>query len=141
MHPTVRKAVEQVAVMGIVALLLIGALAAWMPVKVSGWSMHPALHPGDLAFVRRGQPISAGDIVLFRSPGHAPVLHRVVHVDGSGRVQTRGDANDIVDRDSLLPSAVTGPVRAVAPVGRLLSRWRDGHSCATMTVQSNSTKR
>lgn len=141
MEPAVRRAIEQVAVTGIVALLLIGAFAAWKPVKVSGWSMHPTLHPGDLAFVRKGGPISAGDIILFQSPGHTPVLHRVVGVDGAGRVQTRGDANGIVDRDTLLPAAVTGPVRAVAPVGRLLSRWRDSHSCATMTVQSNSTKR
>ena len=141
MRAAIERAAEPVAVILIVTLVLLLAATTWKPVKVAGWSMHPALHPGDLAFVRKARPVSAGDVILFRAPGHGPVLHRVVHVDGVGRLTTRGDSNDVADRDTLAPSAVVGPVRAVVPVGRLLARWRENDSCATMTVQSNSTRR
>lgn len=141
MHTSLRSVLEQAAVVGIVVLLVLLALASWRPVRVTGWSMHPALHPGDVVLVHKTRQVDAGEIVLFEVSGHGPVLHRAIGVDRFGNVRTRGDANAIADRDALAPGDIIGPVRAVAPLGRLVTRWRGADTCATMTVQSNNAER
>lgn len=141
MHLSLRSVLEHAAIAGIVVLLVLLALASWRPVRVTGWSMHPALHPGDVVLVHRSQQVDVGEIVLFEAFGHGPVLHRAIGVDRTGHVRTRGDANAIADREALAPGDIIGPVRAVAPIGRLVTRWRGADTCATMTVQTNSTER
>ncbi len=141
MRISVRSFLEQAAVAAIVVLLALLVLGAWRPVRVTGWSMHPALHPGDVVVVRKTRQVSVGEVILFQAPGHGAVLHRVVGVDRTGVVRTRGDSNAIPDRAALERRDVVGPVRIVVPVGRLLARWREGDACATMTVQTNSTRR
>lgn len=95
------------------------------PVRVSGSSMEPALRSGDVVIVRRGRPASRGDIVLVRSEGHGPVLHRVVGVAPDGSVVTKGDANWASDVGTSTPQAVSGSVSVVIPVGAVLERWRE----------------
>lgn len=141
MRLSVRSILEQAAVAGIVILLALLVLGTWRPVRVTGWSMHPALHPGDVVVVRKTRQVGVGDVILFRASGHGAVLHRVVGVDRTGAVTTRGDSNAIADRAALERQDVVGPVRVVLPVGRLLARWREADGCATMTVQSNSARR
>jgi signal peptidase I len=88
---------------------------------VSGSSMRPALEPGDLAIYRRGEAISGpGAVVAFDSDGL--IIHRVVVVEDSGALRTRGDANaqddiEVVGRDSL-----RGEVVAVLPLGGVAER-------------------
>src|SRR5437868_9120860 len=64
--------------------------------RVTGWSMLPAIWPGDTLIVEHihHSAISEGDIVLFSS-GRRLVAHRVVKTNGSrkdSRIQTQGDA-------------------------------------------------
>jgi signal peptidase I len=123
----------------LVALLVLGlgwfGLRFWQPLRVAGGSMRPALFPGDLVLVDVRAAVSRGEVALLRSSRHGLVLHRVIRVERDGTVRTQGDANPIADFDSLPSSAVVGPVVLVAPVGKLLERWRGSARCATMTAQ------
>jgi signal peptidase len=124
-------------------LFAIGILmyAAYEPVTVAGGSMQPALRPGDLAVVRRGSEPEEGDIALIRDAAEAQYLHRIEQVRADGALVTRGDANPVADSEPVPPAAVVGTVRAVVPVGSLLHAWREGRLRATLSAQSNSTRR
>ncbi|MDO8916193.1 MAG: S24/S26 family peptidase [Coriobacteriia bacterium] len=110
------------------------ALAAWaVPrfgiVFVGGWSMSPALIPGDLVVYRRAAEATEGDVVLVARPGEAPFLHRVATVRLDGRLRTQGDANDAADAEPASPADVAGITVAVVPSGRAIhaalagARW------------------
>lgn len=125
------------------ALGLLAAFSAFLqPVAVSGGSMHPALHHGDVVLVDPHSRPGRGDIALIAMPGHGPVLHRVVAGGGRrGSYVTRGDANDRVDHRRARIGEVRGVVVAVVPVGRALERWRTGSACATLSAQSKTARR
>lgn len=63
--------------------------------RVTGWSMLPAIWPGDTLVIERlSSAISEGDIVLF-SRGQRFVAHRVLakpSASGDSKLQTQGDA-------------------------------------------------
>lgn len=123
-----------------IALLTFAVLREWVPVRVSGGSMYPALRAGDLAFVRTDSPPELGQIALLQPEGHGPVLHRVVDRDSSGRVRTKGDANPTADLTTLTRAEVRGTVTRVLPVGLLLERWRGARAYDTLSVQSNTAR-
>lgn len=108
------------AVFGVLSFAL---LTAFVPVRVAGQSMVPALRTGDVAVVRRDSRPTQGDIALVSQPGHASVLHRVVEVRGDGLV-TKGDANRYPDMQAVDRSEVRGVVVAVLPLGRVIDWWR-----------------
>lgn len=80
----------------LLALLAVGLFVAWFLflrpaflggptsyVRVSGVSMEPSLHQGDLALVRKQGSYSPGDVIAFRVPNGEPgegviVIHRIV---------------------------------------------------------------
>jgi signal peptidase I len=140
-----RSPLARLAELFIVLCLALGiawiAHTLWQPIRVGGWSMHPALHVGDLVAVslrERGSAI--GDVVLIEQPGRQPVLHRVIEVMGDGAVRTKGDANPVPDREPTPASQIRGRVMALLPLGELVERWRGEPVYATMTTQSNSTQ-
>lgn len=59
-------------------------------VLVRGTSMEPTYVNGDLVIGYRAAQPTAGDVVVFRGPGDAPVIHRLVRLEGE-RLVTRGD--------------------------------------------------
>ena len=88
---------------------------------VEGGSMEPALHAGDLIVYRRTGAVPVpGDLVVFEHRGTL-VVHRVAGVLRDGALRTRGDANDVVDAEPVLASAVRGEVAFTFPVGRLVA--------------------
>ncbi len=110
---------------GVIATAIVAGprLLAWaldtpypMAAVTSG-SMWPALHKGDLVFLRGVDPedIEVGDIIAFESDeGFA--IHRVVSIDAARRrLQTRGDANAVPD-DPVAFEHVLGRVTTI--VGR-----------------------
>jgi len=100
------------------------ALARWyVPVRVQGGSMRPALVDGDVVLVARNELPIRGDIALLRS-GPGFVLHRVRSVRPDGALVTRGDANPIDDLAATSRDQVRGEVVRVLPVGKMLERWR-----------------
>lgn len=132
---------EPVAVLGIVLALAWVMHSLVAPVRVAGGSMEPTLVPGDIALVALDRRPIAGDIALIRAPGHEQVLHRVLELTDGGALRTRGDANPVADFASVPATHVAGRCIGVVPVGRWLSRWRGRQAYASMTSQSNSTRR
>jgi signal peptidase I len=71
-------------------------------VMVSGDSMLPTMHIGDVAVMMRRGGYDVGDVVAFRVPksevgAGAQVIHRIVGGDGRRGYVTRGDHNDYRD--------------------------------------------
>jgi signal peptidase len=88
------------------------------PVAVSGPSMEPAFHVGDLVIVQDVDPddVVVGDVVRYKE-GSIEVVHRVVEVRTErGRLEfiTQGDANNTPD-DPISGAEVTGRVVHVIP--------------------------
>lgn len=125
----------------LVAAIMVVGLSRFTPVAVAGGSMRPALWPGDLVVVWKSAGVRRGDIVLAVSPGHGPVLHRVVDSAPDGGFHLRGDANPTADLSATAASCIRGRVVLVVPFGAALSRWRGDEDSATLSAQSNSAKR
>jgi signal peptidase len=71
------------------------------PVAISGPSMEPTLHVGDVVVVKEVDPtdVEIRDIVRFFDQGRF-VVHRIVEIETTrGRLQfvTRGDGNNVDD--------------------------------------------
>lgn len=132
-----------ISVIPYVLLIAVGLCmhAGFEFVSVAGGSMRPALRPGDLVVARRGELPTVGDIVLVRSPERAPYLHRVARIPGGGTLILRGDANPTPDSQAVAIRHVSGTVRAVVPFGTVLDAWRKCQEGATLSAQSNISKR
>ena len=84
----------------LVLLLIIAGLGRVIPLPVflfivSGKSMLPALHPGDIVLAVR-EPFSKGDVVVWCLTPIYCVAHRVQEIS-NGFVITKGDANPLED--------------------------------------------
>ena len=75
-----------------------------LPVPVTGNSMCPFLHPGDIVYLNRYTELEKGDIVLFTRPDGSFVLHRIYRIEPDGSYLILGD-------NQLLPEPV--PERCV----------------------------
>ena len=70
-----------------------------LPVPVTGNSMCPFLHPGDIVYLNRYTELEKGDIVLFTRPDGSFVLHRIYQIKKDGSYLILGD-------NQLLPEPV-----------------------------------
>ncbi|KAI6077932.1 Signal peptidase complex catalytic subunit SEC11 [Aix galericulata] len=82
-----------------------GGVVVAVMVMVTGGSMEPAFHRGDLLFLtnRIEDPIRVGEIVVFRIEGREiPIVHRVLKIhekqNGDIKFLTKGDNNAVDDR-------------------------------------------
>ncbi len=103
---------------------------ALLRVRVTGWSMEPAVRPGDVVTIGPAAPadLRRGDLILCRLPGGKMVLHRLVSLDrrGGGPVflTIRGDAMPAAD-DPIASEAALGRVTELeraSPSGRAIRR-------------------
>ena len=124
MRSFARATFEVLAIVGILAGVAYLVAQVYLPVRVAGSSMHPALHAGDVVMVHRGASPAQADVVLVRQAGHSQVLHRVISVLPDRRVRTQGDANPVADRELINGRDIRGTVVAVLPVGRAIEQWR-----------------
>jgi signal peptidase I len=123
-------------VLGAAAALAIAAvlLTRYGVVFIGGWSMSPALTPGDVAVYARA-PVYAQerDVVLVAALGRRPFVHRVVVRQVDGSLRTRGDACAVADPVPCRPEDLGGLVTCVVPTGRALHalvgavRWCYNH--------------
>lgn len=96
-------------------------------VRVSGDSMEPALHAGDLVVARAQSSYGPGDVVAFRPPRHnsgqsAVVLHRIVGGSAEDGFITQGDNNKPPDPWRLSQRDILGEMWFSVPLaGRLLA--------------------
>jgi signal peptidase len=66
---------------------------------VSGHSMEPTFHTGDLVVAHCGTP-AVGDIVIYQPPGideRAQIIHRIIAAGSNGGWVMQGDNNDFRD--------------------------------------------
>lgn len=96
-------------------------------VTVSGTSMQPTYHTGDVLIARRRSHYSVGDVVVYRVPVGQPgagqlVVHRVISTPSDGTLVLKGDnralPDDIHPGAADLVGAVTVDLGGL--VGRLL---------------------
>lgn len=113
---------------------------------VSGHSMEPLLHTGDLVVTQSQAVYGVGDLVVFRVPNGQPgagssVVHRIIGGDGSGGFTTKGDnnpgadpwhprASDVIGRSWIQLSGsgawllvVRRPLVLAAIIGGLVGFW------------------
>lgn len=115
-------------------------------VFVSGTSMEPTLHTGDLVIAREADDYAVGDIVAFRLPdgdrtetGGALVIHRIVGGSASDGYVVRGDNRMGDDPWRPMPEDVVGRALFVIPgVAPYLNALREpavfGSLAAALTV-------
>jgi len=97
---------------------LLGGPAGY--VAVSGTSMEPKMHTGDVVLVHRKRSYDVGDVIAFRIPaGQAGagrvVIHRVTGGSAADGYVTRGDNRDSDDLWRPKPSDVVGSQRLRVP--------------------------
>lgn len=83
------------------------------PALVASGSMRPTFDAGDVVIIAKvsADKVKPGDIIQFRRPEEVTVMHRVVDIQekGGGTVFiTKGDANDELDSDPVIPENVVG---------------------------------
>lgn len=87
-------------------------------------SMEPAIEAGGLVFVSEVSPgeIEVGDVITYETAGAGdttPTTHRVVEVRQEGdsvAFRTKGDANEVIDRDPVPARNVVGRVTVDVPL-------------------------
>ena len=132
-------------VLGVAALLWPRSLGGQMSyVMVSGTSMEPGLHTGDLVLVRAGNGYEVGDAIAYRVPdgdvgAGSVVIHRITGGDGERGYTTQGDNRDRADVWLPRGSDVIGERWAMVPAaGNLLQRLRSplalGLAAAALTL-------
>jgi signal peptidase I len=95
-------------------------------VMVSGHSMEPTMHTGDLVVVHRHADYGIGDVVAYRVPKGDPaagaqVIHRIVGGDGDRGFVVQGDNRTAPDIWRPRTRDVIGSEWAYAPkVGRVI---------------------
>lgn len=97
-------------------------------IMVSGTSMEPTMHTGDLAVMRTESAYDVGDIVAYRIPDGVPgegflVIHRIIGGDGTEGYVLQGDNRGQPDVWRPTDADVVGARVALVPrLGRLIGR-------------------
>ena len=83
---------------------------------VSGHSMEPLYHTGDVVVSRCGVPMS-DEVIVYQpeSLGGARIIHRVIGGDAVDGWSMKGDNNDFVDQFTPRGSEVLGTARLLIP--------------------------
>ncbi len=128
--------VAAIAVVVLVVFFLPARLGGDMYyVMLTGPSMEPHFHLGDLVLVRRAAFYQPGDVVLYRHPRIGFVFHRIVGFDEQGRFRLKGDNNDWEDPYHPAADEVLGRFVVRVPyVGKALQKVRSPGMIAALVV-------
>jgi signal peptidase len=101
-----------------------------MYVIVTGNSMEPRMHNGDLAVLTPSPEIRIGDVVLYQHPKLGPVIHRIIAQTGD-RYVLQGDHNNWKDSYQPTASDIKGKqVLTVPLVGKTIRTFRTPNGAA-----------
>jgi len=125
-------------------LALLGAAwAAFAPTRfggqaayviVSGISMEPNFHRGDLAILRVAEDYAVGDVVTYRHPTIGPIIHRIIKRDGD-RYVFKGDNNSWVDEYHPTRDELIGKLWIHLPAaGKLVEQLRIPRNMAALVA-------
>lgn len=87
---------------------------AVQPYLVQSGSMEPTIMTGDIIFVNPQPKYIKNDVVTFLDNQGRTVTHRIIQIQGS-TIQTKGDANQAKDTDTIEESQVVGKVVFTLP--------------------------
>jgi signal peptidase I len=115
-------------------------------VAVSGDSMLPSLHPGNLVVTRAQGSYQVGDVIVYAVPRGdfaqgCKVVHRIVGGDAATGFTMRGDHNSFVDPWKPRPNDVLGRVVLDIPLAgawgmELVRPVNLGILCGSLTVMA-----
>jgi signal peptidase I len=109
-----------------------GGQAAY--VIVSGISMEPSFHRGDLAILRHELEYAIGDVVTYRHPTIGPVIHRIIGRDGD-RFVFKGDNNSWIDEYHPAQDELIGKLWIHLPAtGKVVEQLRIPRNMAAMVA-------
>lgn len=79
-------------------------------------SMNPAINTGCITVVRKFPSYQIGDVIAYRAGDNSPeiITHRIMSIGGNVYT-TKGDANQVYDREIVLPRLVIGKVVFIIP--------------------------
>lgn len=108
--------------------------------KVNGWSMLPAIWPGDILEIAAAtrDEIAVGDLVLYERDGRF-FVHRVISLQAE-RIVTRGDAMPHAD-PPVSPASVLGKIERLVRSGKkvnVLSHLTLGQRAIARLVSSGN---
>lgn len=115
---------------GMLAAVIVPALAGWKPYLVESGSMGEAVPVGSLTVMRplAANSVKVGDVILLRRGNGTAVLHRVIErsaADGQVSVRTKGDANQAADPESYpVPTTTLRPAVILPKVGYAIPALR-----------------
>lgn len=110
-------------VIGILILLIVLSIVAkfnrseyilnYAPMKVLSGSMEPKIKVGDLVIAKKIDPskIKEGDVITYKIKDTTYVTHRVIEVlnnNNSILFKTKGDANNVEDKDLVFGESLVG---------------------------------
>lgn len=99
-------------------------------VWVSGTSMEPTMHTGDLAILYEQDRYAVGDVVAFEIPGGGTVIHRIIAVTDDG-YRFQGDNRDFADPWLLDGDSIIGRQVALVPrAGTVITALGQPHAMA-----------
>lgn len=129
---TLRAAIGWIPVLALLVLVLVfrptslGGFTSY--IFVSGVSMEPTMHTGDLAILVPADTYRVGDIVAYH-PAQAPtgtIIHRITGGDAASGFVIRGDNRTTDDFDRPMPSELLGrSVVCIPSAGWLLETIRN----------------
>ena len=106
----------------------VATFLGWGPLIVDTGSMRPAFKEKDLLIMKEcdAGTLAVNDIIAFYDAGGVVVSHRIIGLEtdenGARLYTTKGDANNVEDRDPVRPSRVAGLVVRVIPEG---GKWME----------------
>lgn len=114
-------------------LILVAVLATLWPAAlggstdftiVSGQSMEPTFHTGDLIITKRRSHYRVGEVIVYKIPDGSgagrEVVHRLNNVLPDGKLQAKGDNNRTGDPWSITPGDINGAKWLMIPKGGLV---------------------
>lgn len=120
----------------VLAWLALGPSQLGGPVSyaiVSGSSMEPHLHRGDLVMLRPASGYQVDQVVAYRTDKGATVLHRIINTNGPGYV-VQGDNNTWVDPYQPTRDQIVGRLDHRFPVIGRFFDWLRKPLPASITV-------
>ena len=143
-HPRLRRTGELVAFAALAAVLFLtwpqslGGRVAY--IMVSGHSMEPTMHLGDLVVLREQPAYRVGEIVAYHVPdgevgAGAIVIHRIVAGNAQKGFTTRGDNNSYRDAWHPHTTNILGARWTVLPgAANVFTRLRSPFALATFSA-------
>jgi len=127
------RTVKRIAIVALLAVWVVVLRPAYLGgpagyVQVSGHSMDPTLHSGDIVLTARRSSYDVGTVVAYRVPAGQPgeghvVIHRIVGGSARAGYRMRGDNRDSEDLWRPRPADVVGAQRLRVPAAALVARW------------------